>query len=274
MSLLLALALLTSCEDFFMQEITDFDSGFTPQLSLFALLQPKDTLVIVDVRRTIASIGGDDSDENFRRSIPDARVTISDGTTTIPLTHNRSPNGYFANSDTLPDNFIHPGGSYRIEATHEALTASAMVAIPTDSIEREDINFVIGQETSGGFTEVTVTADIANLPGQEEYYVLITERSSAPDFRRRQRVLSDFLQGRANLGDRLAFKPVSLFEFNKTVIQICATDAATYNFLNLRNTAVTNADNPFAEPVILPSNVENGVGHVGGLNCQFFTFRR
>lgn len=273
--LLMLLFSLSSCEDFFLQEITDFDNGFTPQLSLFALLQPQDSMIIVDVRRTISSIGGDANDPEFRGVPADATVTISDGTTAVPLRYGRFPiEGYLALRDSLPEDFIRPGGTYWIEASHEELTASGTAIVPLDSIERDSIDLSFTRETSGGFTDVYVTAELDNPPGAEDYYVLIVERSSAPNFSNRRRELHDFIQGRPELGERFAFMPVSLREFNKTVLQICVTDAATYDFLNLRNTAVTNAENPFTEPVILPSNVENGVGHLGGLNCQFSSFFR
>lgn len=266
---------LSSCEDFFLQEITDFDNGFTPQLSLFALLQPQDSLIIVDVRRTISSVGGDDNDPDFRRVIEDATVTISDGATVVPLRYSRfSTEGYVALRDSLPQDFIRPGGVYQIEATHEELTAFGTVIVPLDSIQRDAIDLSITRETNGGFTDVFGTVEIDNRPGAEDYYVLIVERSSAPNFDRRRRELHDFIQGRPELGERFSFRPVSLFEFNKTVLQICVTDAATFDFLNLRNTAITNAENPFTEPVILPSNVTNGVGHLGGLNCRLLTVSR
>ena len=270
------LALLTwGCEDFFLQEITDFDNDYQPELSLFALLQPSDSLVIVDVRRTISATGGDDNDARFRNVVTGATVTISDGTTTVPLTYRRSPiEGYLARIDTLPNDFIRPGGAYLISAEHEELTAGGMIIVPRDSVERTDVNFDLEEQTSGGFTDVLLTVDLPNQPGENEYYVLITERSSAPSFSRRTRDLHDFLRGRESLGERLVFDPVNLTRFNRTVVQVCVTDAATYDFLSSRETSTSNAENPFAEPTLIPSNVENGVGHLGALNCQAFTFTR
>jgi hypothetical protein len=268
--------LLVSCEDFFNQELTGLESDYEPELSLFALLQPQDSLIMVDVRRTIPTIGGLANEEDFRRVIEDAEVTISDGRTTVPLVYldNRNVDGYVALTDTLPEDFLQPGGTYTIEAQHEDLRAGGTVSIPLDSITREDVGLRIVEETSGGFTDVLLVLDIPNQPGEEEYYVLISERSSAPNFDRRQRNLVDWLRGRESLGERLVFEPVSLFEFTRTTAQLGIPNAATHDYLSLRQTALDNNENPCAEPTILPSNVENGVGHLGGLNCQFFTFNR
>jgi hypothetical protein len=269
-------ALLTwSCEDFFLQEITDFDNGYQPELSVFALLQPSDSLVIVDVRRTISATGGDNNDEDFRNVIRGASVTVSDGTTTVALAYRRFPiEGYLARTDTLPAGFIRPGGVYRISAAYEELVAGGTIVIPTDSVARADVSFAVEELQSGGFTEVLLTVEIPNAPGEEDYYVLIAERSSPPGFSRRTRELHDFLRGRTSLGERPVFEPVSLREFNRTSVQLCVTDAATYTFLANRETAFSNAENPFVEPVLIASNVENGVGHLGGLNCQVFVFDR
>lgn len=274
--ILLSLGLLLfGCEDFFNQELTGLENDYQPELSLFTLLQPKDSLIIVDVRRTIPAIGGITNEEDFRRVVPDARVTISNGITTVPLVYSDFPiEGYLALQDTLPDDFLCPGESYTIEAQHEALSARGTVNIPLDSIAREDIRFQVVEEREGDFLEVEVIADIPNQPGDNEFYVMIVERSSAPNFDFRRRELHDFVRGRQSLGDRLAFEPVLVFEFNRTTLQLCVAEAATYNFLSIRSTAINNNDNPFAEPTLLPTNVEDGVGHLGGLNCQFFSFTR
>lgn len=271
----LAVLLTWSCEDFFLQEITDVENDYQPELSLFALLQPGDSLVVVDVRRTISATGGDDNDENFRNVIQGASITISDGTTTVDLAYRRFPTeGYLARTDTLPVGFIRPGGVYRISAAFEELVAGGSVVVPTDSVVRADVNFTIEEQQDGGFTEVLLTVDVPNAPGEEDYYVLIVERSSAPGAGQRMRELHDLLRGRESLGERLVFDPLFLREFNQTSVQVCVTDSATYGFLVNREAALNNADNPFAEPVLLPSNVENGVGYLGGLNCQVFVFSR
>ncbi|MEL7159740.1 MAG: DUF4249 family protein, partial [Bacteroidota bacterium] len=234
------------------------------------------------VRRTstMSSIGGQPNDEDFRRNVPDAEVRVSDGTEEVRLRYSQFDpiNGYLAHRDSIPPGFLQAGKSYTVTATAGELTATASTTIPLDSIDRSEVTFTVDERTQDGFTDVDLFVEFPNPPGEDDYFVVTSNRASLRSdgtySDRRQEGLEDFIHGRDDLEARLQAAPISLFEFNATTVRVCVTDALTFRFLSARNTAFTNGENPFAEATLLPTNVSDGVGLVGGLNCQLFTFRR
>ncbi|MDX5319932.1 MAG: DUF4249 family protein, partial [Bacteroidota bacterium] len=54
--------------------------------------------------------------------------------------------------------------------------------------------------------------------------------------------------------------------------ELMSLDEHLYKYQTTFDAAESAQDNPFAEPVIIYSNIEGGIGIFGGLNRQFRTF--
>jgi hypothetical protein len=264
-----------ACENFAGQELTELNNDYAPELVLFSLPNPQDSLLVVDLRRSISSLGGRPDGQGFRQQIPDATVSISDGSVDYPLRFaDFDPvSGYYLRLDSLDRALLRPGESYVISAEYAGERVQAEFAIPLDSLPVDAAAFAFETETLNGFTDLWLNASIPNLPG-DDFYLVTVNRDTRPASGRRREEIADFLRGRDELGDSLYLARIELFEFNTTTVRICAIDPLAFEYLDARATAIANQENIFAEPTLLPTNVENGRGFVGGLNCQAYVFVR
>lgn len=266
--LLLFIPLLTSCDDFFQQELDDPELDFDRKLVLFALLTPNDTLQYVDVRASIPAFGPRPDGPSFRRQLQDATVVLDDGTNQFELAYENGDGfeGYRIPHERVD---ITPGRTYVITATHEGTTAVGTTTVPTDSLRFSDLTVDIETEQQGSFRERKLFLTAPNLPAnEEEYYLIYHDRISNNG--RTQRELVDYVRGRDDLGDRLRFAPVFLIDGVRNAVSICVTDRPTFTYLTTRDVAFATQDNPFAEPAEVATNVEGGLGLVGGANCRRF----
>lgn len=264
--LLLLAITLSGCADFFQQEIDSPDVDFERQLVLFTILSPQDSLLFVDVRETAPVFGPRDPNQDYRRILEEASVTLDDGTTTHELTflNENGQRGYAIRTEELR---LEAGQTYSITATFEDLTVRGQATIPTDTIMLDDIGFDLEiTEQFGGFRERELIVSVPNQPGEEDYYLLIHDRLSGGA--RVQRELVDYVRGKDGLGESLLFAPVFLVDGVINTVNICTTTKATYNYLSTRGTAFNNQENPFAEPTEIISNVETGIGLVGAVTCR------
>lgn len=271
MSILLPLVLLlTGCTDFFMREIDRPDVDFTRQLAIFSILSPQDSLLFVDVRETAPAFGPRDIDQDYRRILEGAIVTLDDGTTTHELTFlsENGQRGYAIRTEELD---VEAGRSYVVTATFADLVVSGEATIPTDTFAIEDISLGLETTQNGGFQERVLSVSVPNKPGEEDYYLLIHDRLSGGN--RVQRDLVDYIRGKDGLGERLQFAPVFLLDGAVNTINVCTTNEATYNYLFTRGTAFNNQENPFAEPTEIIGNAVTGIGLVGAMNCKKLLLR-
>lgn len=273
--LFLLLLSLTGCTDFFERDITPTDQAFDPQLVLFALFDPQDSVQVVDLRRTVAAYGGGGgapNDYRPRRVLAGADVRLLDAGRATPFSYaglSSLREGYYAATAGLG---LLPGGAYTLVATDGELSAGADLEMIADTIPRAEIELGVDAVREDGFTEYLIEATVPNAPGAGDAYLLIHERID-PDGRRASRELFDLLEGRPALGPRLTFRPIRLPGGGRHRLRLCRTTVATYDYLNARETALGNAENPFAEPTQLPDNVTGqGIGHVGSMNCQVYGF--
>jgi hypothetical protein len=263
--LLLLVAVLTGCADFFMQEIDSPDVDFERQLVLFTLLSPQDSLLFVDVRETAPVFGPRENANNIRRPIEGATVMIDDGTTTHELAY-YNENGQQGHAIDTEGLGLEAGKTYTVTASWDGLTATGRATIPTDTFRLGDISLDLETIEDGGFQERILSVTVPNRPGEDDYYLLIHDRLSSGSFV--QRNLVDYVRGKDGLGESLLFAPVSLIDGVINTVNICTTDKATYDYFFSRGTAFNNQENPFAEPTEIIGNVEIGIGLVGAMNCR------
>ncbi|CAH0999490.1 hypothetical protein LEM8419_00790 [Neolewinella maritima] len=269
LTLLLALGMM-GCTEFFIQEIADAEVPFIPQLAVFTLLQPQDSLIVVDVRLTAPAVGSPPPDRSGRDLVSGAQVTISDSLQTFPLTLSTDPlrAGYVISNDIVR---LRAGGRYTVSVTYEDLTARGTVTIPPEHGVGEGLEIATTEEGQNGFAEHRAWVSLLNPSGEEDYYLLLHDRRSYRSdgtLGRPERSLVDWLHGRTVTGPRLHFLPLTLAGRSQHLLRICRTTAATVSYLSSRDMARANTGNPFAEPTQVSSNVEGGLGLVGCAQCR------
>lgn len=290
---------LLSCESL----IKEIDPSFLPEtdskLVVACFISPQDTVLAAKITETKLLIG---TTGDIRDDITNASVSLSDGSKSIQLVYNPKLGYYRALPSELP---IFVGKTYTITVnTPDGRKVNASTTIPNpiaikevkiDSIKVN--NFQQGNSVTN--TEYDVKVIWQDKAGEPNYYRAISEFvflyrivdsinkkvinapvSAIVDLRTIDDKVADGqllslnraylptniggnIQGQdANLKTRLDIIKVGLFQ----------TDIHYYNYhTSLRRQRENN--NPFAEPVLLYTNIKGGFGCFGAYNATWQEFK-
>lgn len=271
------------------KSVDDFEGNYEEKVMLTSFISPFDFIITVKVQLTVPAYNNDISFV----IIEDARVTISDGTTSKQLLYNPTLMHYELSQEHFE---IKPSTSYKLEvkANGEVLTAECVV--PDDFEINPSSNHTVEifqNENTDVFAAVNYNYAWNGSPGYFfPYSKLNYERykykdgmindtadnnivkQNYIDFNYPVEITDLKVEGETN---HLLGFPVNSFSSSDSVeyflknvkFYVLKSDihyAKYYKTLNTQistNGSLSEEGNPFTEPKILHSNVKNGIGVFG-----------
>lgn len=290
---------LLSCESL----IKEIDPSFLPEtdskLVVACFISPQDTVLAAKVTETKLLIG---TTGDIRDDITNATVSLSDGSKTIQLIYDAKLGYYRALPTALP---ISIGKTYTISVStpdgrkvNASATVPNPVAIKEVKIDSTKVNdFQQGNSVTN--TEYDIKVIWQDKAGEPNYYRAISEYvflyrivdsinkkvinvpvSAIVDLRTIDDKDSDgqlLSLNRAylptNIGGNIQGQDAnSKTKLDKIKVGLFQTDIHYYNYhTSLRRQRENN--NPFAEPVLLYTNINGGFGCFGAYNASWQEFK-
>ena len=267
----LAFLVFTSgCTGYFERELELVDVPYERQLVLNTVLSPQDSLIRADVYVTAPIVGEFPADFSPHGRVDDAQITLVGPTETFSFEPKRQfPEPTYVLAQAVAQ--LEPGMTYEVIAEWDGLSARGRTTIPQLSIPRDSIIL----EDASNDQERRIRVVWPNLAGEQDYYLVSTDQElyDGPGQTRLQRELVDYLRGRDALGAYITTRAIGVNRGTPTLLNVCQTGPATYDYLVTRQTLQVNADNPFAEPTTVANNLDEGLGLVGAANCWQIAFQ-
>lgn len=277
--------------------VKEIDPSILPQtdskLVVACFISPQDTIISAKVTETKVLIG---STGDIRNDIENATVKLSDGVKTVQLVYNASLGYYRILPSALP---IIVGNTYSIEVnTPDGRKVSASTIVPNnvpikevkvDSIQSIDINQgvtvinieytvkVIWQDKEGEanfYRGISIFDTIIQYPNQSN---TINKLPPFPSTITDLRTIDDKNSDGQLISLSRTFQPIfygiggsnSGIKLIKQIkVGLFQTDINYYNYhTSLRKQRENN--NPFAEPVLLFTNINGGFGCFGAYNATW-----
>lgn len=273
----------------------------SPKLVVSGYLSPQDTTLAIKLTRSNTVVGDSLSLLQTGNDITDATVTLSDGTKSVRLqytstrpTDSTKQSYYGASARSLP---ILAGRTYVLSVvTANGQRASSSCTIPAPvkptSIIFDSLTQNQGRSLVRRYFIKTLWTDPAGRPnyyqlaGYFRYQSKLDQIGNFPltyDDDNRGLLSDEGLDGTILLSGR-SFLTSTTFTTNESTsfygqyqkasvtVNLMSVDQAYYQFQTavIRQRRVRN--NPFAEPVLIPSNIEGGLGCFAGYNNSATTF--
>lgn len=276
------LASLMSCES----DVEDMDSlQVASKLAVTSFISPQDTLLTVRLQKSQPAIGKVLTEE--QRKVKSATVTISSGSSVVALDYNPATDSYEADARVWP---IVAGESYKlVVVTSDGTRAEASCTVPeTTDIMITDINVtsrVEENEWSGPAKKYSITLEWQDALDVKNYYrALAYKEYSITDGFGNKHTYKDelyFANGSNGLknDDRTAAGILvsDKMEYNQygdvptngpTTIHaiLVVSDRPYYLYHESLQKQMDFDGNPFAEPTIMYTNIEGGIGVFAGYN--------
>jgi hypothetical protein len=268
---LLINCLLSACSSFFEKEVEDPNLQISRKLLVQAFICPQDTLLTVEVRYVVPSVGIFPESQTYNDDVEDADVKLSDGTKTVQLRYERFKN-FSIPADSL---FIAPGGTFSLTVTTpDGKKAEATCIVPESGVEVSSI--VIRQVSDDPEEDRNKVVSFEDIAGETNYYsvlsVLTQKSPDFPNFRAiNERKIYGLTDNNAD-GKTVVTPPMTVFVTNNSPGFGGTTETG---FLFVNNTDINyylfhqslinqTFDTPFAEPVPIFTNIKGGVGIFAG----------
>ena len=226
-----------------------------------SLISPGDDFVKVEVSYSTPILGerlnsqGGDSD-----IIKDAQVKLSDGSQEMILSYDPMSEVY-TNFD--PDILIRPGKQYFLEVTVGSTTYTAQCRVPekaADEITATANNLLDGFRMKVSWQDI---------PNEENYYWVSGNYSFEDGLSSTLSFYEEAFKSDANRDGATISADVEEYHtyysngeeqsVSYAEIQLLTTDENLYEYQKAV-AAYDGGDNPFAEPIKVPSNIEGGLG--------------
>ena len=274
-----------------------------PKLVVSGFLSPQDTLLTVKVTRSNTVVGDSISLLQTENNVTDATVTLSDGSKSVVLS-NTIVVGFKSDTLVLPyyriDAFRLPilvGHTYTLSVTtsngqraSSACTIPAPVspkAITLDSLTENQFGIQTkryyvrvrwqdpaGQtnyyQVAGIFRYITSTCKACQ---NESYNDLSFEDDNRGLFADAGLDGTTFESGRAYLTSASSNNFYNQYRTASVTVNLMSVDQAYYRFQEAIIRQRRSRNNPFAEPVLIPSNIQGGLGCFAGYNNATTTLR-
>jgi Domain of unknown function (DUF4249) len=279
---------LTACQSM----ITEVDSSMLPdtepKLAVACFISPQDSLITAEVTesKTVLDTG------SIRTIYPDANITISDGTDKVTLAYNATL-GYYTNGKK--NSFtIKAGKTYNLLVnapelgktwanTKQPRIVTATTTVPTAIAIKEtkvDTSTAISTRRITNVREVTqLNFKILwqDLAGQTDYYrgfAYIDNKNNIDKIGVDFNSIDDFDSDGKLLSIQTSYQlRNNSFTLGKTVqMGLFHADQHYYNYHESLRKQRSNR-NPFAEPVLMYSNIKGGYGCFGAYNATWATVK-
>ncbi len=245
--------LFPSCE----KEATVKPPKADPKLVVYCFISPSDTLISVSVKQSKPIFSS--SAINPNAPISNASVTFSDGTNSCSLTYNPLKQNYTAPASLVP---LLAGKTYYLNVSSpDGKSISAETIIPASMPGDFNINFVS--------SDSSVSCHWTDISNEINYYRLALYRincyAGSTDTSLQLIAFSEPETDHNRDGNyfeehypfNITIMPGTTYRAARAILFCCNKDYYLYH------TTLTNAyngGNPFAEPVLVYSNIKNGLG--------------
>ena len=280
--ILAALVMLTGCEK---DAVNVKPFNVESKLVVHAFISPQDTVIKVHLQKSQPAIGRKLSDEQLQ--VKNANVRITDGSSTVTLTYDPAHNAYFTKPDEWP---IVAGKTYKLNVTAPGgFSATGSCTVPLASgVAITDVSSSSTKEPDyyGYETyQYKVRYKWTDAPGVDNYYrTLATRIYWYKDYNgNRQEGVNplymdhgkpglykdDKAQGGVLVSDDFYFYEGTQAEVEKPYrlhLLLVVADKHYYMHQDAQHKQSQSNGNPFAEPVVMYSNIEGGLGVFAGYN--------
>ena len=264
------------------------------QLVVSSFLSPQDTILAVKVTRSNTVVGDSISLLQTGNTVIDATVTLSDGSKSVVLPYNNRSTGdttrnqtyYSINAKLLP---IVVGRTYTltVAATNgqrATSTCTIPAAVPPTVIDTIRVNQrpairVSWQDPAGQANYYQVNGIFRSILASckacqnESYSTLSFDDDNRGLFSDAGLDGTVIPSGRALLTFNSASSSFSQYRTASVTIDLMSIDQNYYQFQEAVIRQRRSRNNPFAEPVLIPSNIQGGLGCFGGYNNATMTLR-
>lgn len=245
-----------------------------PKLVVTCFISPQDTVLKAKITMSKPVLGVQDYSD-FDDAVSDAQINISDGVQTLALKFDPSRRAYFYHLKDMPG-FIKAGGKYSLTASAPSgQYVSAVTTLPKDTVNGATANIAFRNKVENNSTQRIVQVNFFDIAGQENRY-------------RMEAYISSSTFGENLVSDIYFSSEEGQFSYNIFSDQdrdgklLKSGDAYYYSsgtegrmFARIYNTSKEyyeyhrsignfQGDSPFAEPVLLYTNIENGLGVFAG----------
>lgn len=273
-----------------------------PKLVVTSFLSPQDTTLTVKVTRSNTVVGDSISLLQTGNNITDATVTLSDGSQSVVLPYNnislndtvKNQLYYSISARLLPIvvgrtytlTVMTPGGQ-RTEGTCTIPLPVSLSAITLDSLTenqfgvpakryyirsrwQDPANQTNYYQVAGVFRYITSTCKACQ---NESYNTLSFDDDNRGLFSDAGLDGTTFESGRAYLTLASTNNFYSQYRTASVTVNLMSIDPFFYRFQEAIIRQRRSRNNPFAEPVLIPSNIQGGLGCFAGYNNATMTLR-
>lgn len=257
------------------------------QLVVSSFLSPQDTILAVKVTRSNTVVGDSISLLQTGNIVADATVTLSDGSKSVVLPYNnrstsdtaRNQTYYSISAKLLP---IVVGRTYTltVAATNgQRASSTCMIpaAVPPIAVDTERVNQrsairvrwqdPAGQanyyQVAGIFRYILATCKACQ---NESYNTLSFDDDNRGLFSDAGLDGTIIPSGRALLTLNSASNSLNQYRTASVTVDLMSVDQNYYQFQEAVIRQRRSRNNPFAEPVLIPSNIQGGLGCFAGYN--------
>ena len=285
--------------------VQEVDPGNVPtseaKLVIHSYISPQDTILAVVVEAPRAVLG-QQTDYFTRASIANATVDLSDGTRTVRLPYLSKEGLYHTNPRNLP---IVAGRTYTLTVSAPNYpTATAQCTVPAQVVPTE-IRIDSTYQNNFDQRQLTTVGRLVwqDPGGQANYYrvtgvsskTVITKISPRPNTAPRDTMITQInslqfdeptialANDKGRDGERFVSPSGYPINYNfgqserllsqRFTMTLLATDESYYRYHDAIQRQDRAGDNPFAEPVLIPTNIQNGLGCFGAFNQSSMTVR-
>ena len=264
----------------------------TAKLVVHSYISPQDTVLAVLVEAPRAVIGQRPVSYQYRQPIPNATVDLSDGTRTIRLVYSARDGLYRAPVSSLP---IVAGRTYTLTVStpynYPAIMAKCTVpasvapgSIQLDSTyenqfgqnQRRYISRLLWKDPAGqanyyrvaGLALRTQKQPVYNAKPARDTVITNVETiyfQNSSLFSDKSADGEQFISPKAEYANYNGSPSSGLLQL-RIVMTLSTTDENYYRYHDAIDRQNTANDNPFAEPVLIPSNIVGGLGCFGAFN--------
>lgn len=238
------------------------------EIVVTSFLDPDDTLISVVVRSSKPKYGSGSTPGSYPEDqITNARVTIGDGVTTVTLSFDSLFFFYRTSQTNLK---IESGKTYYLDVlTPDGKNVSARTQVPTGKMQFDTVIAVKKSAPQAGWVEYDLSVGVLDMPGQVTFvsvYSLVYADSSffsvgnpMPNthFDNDERTEKSKYYFSTSGGTYSG--PGDLYV--KAVALNCSKEFYLYNESVQRSLQV--GGNPFADPVLIYTNIDGGLGCFG-----------